>query len=412
MNYKPAKEVAKDIRKELKKHFPGTKFSVRSSHISITIHWDNFPTVKAVEEVVKKYEQVNRCEITGEYLSGGNLFINCSNDWTPEVEAEITEMIPEGINKGDYEWWSWFNTCANELYEKKYKEVVTAKPKKKTTKKAEEQETKEETATEEVNPYESKKQQRIQKYLELAKKNEEKAQQLFNSPAIEAVRDMMGEPIKVGHHSERRHRKLHEKADRDMVKAIEAFNKAEYYRQKAEAVKKNQAISSDDPEAIRKYEEKLAKLEELHEYMKYINEEYERCKGDIDKMNIKESTKEALKTAKANHPYSWPFKPFESYAFSNNRAEIRRIKQRIEELKQRAQDKTTEIQVADGVKIVDNVEINRVQVVFDHIPSEEIRRKLSKRGFRWSPRNKAWQRHRSNSAMYWAKQIVSGYEKK
>lgn len=85
-----AKETAKKIRKELKEKFPFTKFSVRCSRgSSIDVSWTDFPTTKAVEEIVSKYEQVQRCEVTGEILSGGNLFVFTRQEWTEEMKKKI-----------------------------------------------------------------------------------------------------------------------------------------------------------------------------------------------------------------------------------------------------------------------------------------------------------------------------------
>lgn len=58
--YLSCAETAKIIRCELKKKFPGQKFSVRSDvysmGASIDVRWENGVSLKAVEEVVKKYE--------------------------------------------------------------------------------------------------------------------------------------------------------------------------------------------------------------------------------------------------------------------------------------------------------------------------------------------------------------------
>ena len=44
------------------------------------------------------------------------------------------------------------------------------------------------------------------------------------------------------------------------------------------------------------------------------------------------------------------------------------------------------------VRVVNNKEQERVQIVTPEKPSEEIRNKLKSSGFNWSPMNKAWQR--------------------
>lgn len=50
-------QLAKNMRKDLKLHFPGVKFSVRmDGHNSCTVEWTDGPTTKAVEEVARKYK--------------------------------------------------------------------------------------------------------------------------------------------------------------------------------------------------------------------------------------------------------------------------------------------------------------------------------------------------------------------
>lgn len=60
----------------------------------------------------------------------------------------------------------------------------------------------------------------------------------FDSPNVDAVRQLAGEPIKVGHHSEKRHRRLIEKADDDMRKGVEALAKSKHYDRRAEAAER------------------------------------------------------------------------------------------------------------------------------------------------------------------------------
>ena len=254
--------------------------------------------------------------------------------------------------------------------------------------------------------FEERHQRRIERYEELAEKAEEEAKRRINSPYVQAVIDMGGEPIKVGHHSERRHRALLKRADRDVAKALEEWEKAKHYRQKADAAKKNRAIYSDDPNALEKLREKLRRLEEAHEEGKRLNKEYRRVKGNIDAMNIPDTLKEQFKKDKATWfmgPDNW--RPYPSFAVQNTNAEIRRIKDRIAALEKAAKDETQEIPF-DGGTIVINVEANRVQIFFDVKPDETIRRALKQRGFRWARSVGAWQRHNNESALYWAKQIT------
>jgi len=60
MRYLTCAETAKLVRKDLKKHFPKIKFSVRSDNYSmgaaIRVSWDNGPTTEQVDNVLCVYE--------------------------------------------------------------------------------------------------------------------------------------------------------------------------------------------------------------------------------------------------------------------------------------------------------------------------------------------------------------------
>ena len=66
----------------------------------------------------------------------------------------------------------------------------------------------------------------------------------------------------------------------------------------------------------------------------------------------------------------------------------------------------------DGARIVVNNDIDRIQIFFDEVPSEEIRNEMKKSGWHYSKaNNNAWQRKITNNAEYNAKQIVEKYFK-
>ena len=59
-----------------------------------------------------------------------------------------------------------------------------------------------------------------------------------------------------------------------------------------------------------------------------------------------------------------------------------------------------------GGRIIQNAEENRLQILFDEIPGEDVRAALKSHGFRWSPKNKAWQRQLTQNAEYDARRIL------
>ena len=79
----------------------------------------------------------------------------------------------------------------------------------------------------------------------------------------------LGEPIKVGHHSERRHRKMLEDSWNNVGKSVEAYRKADEQRSKAEYwEEKAGQINLSMPESVEYFEEQMKKLRQIHEDMK------------------------------------------------------------------------------------------------------------------------------------------------
>jgi len=85
------------------------------------------------------------------------------------------------------------------------------------------------------------------------------------------------------------------------------------------------------------------------------------------------------------------------------RDKIKRTQDRLAELEKRqaAQESgNDDSQKFDGGEIIRNTELDRLQIIFDEIPSAEMRDKLKSNGFRWSPKNQAWQRQLTGNAEY------------
>lgn len=91
---------------------------------------------------------------------------------------------------------------------------------------------------------------------------------------------------------------------------------------------------------------------------------------------------------------------------SNVSAEKRRLKGRIAELERRA-EKPPQGWKFDGGEVVANAEANRLQIIFDGKPDDELRATLKHSGFRWAPSVKAWQRQLTNNAIWAARQIAA-----
>src|SRR3546814_2170506 len=80
----------------------------------------------------------------------------------------------------------------------------------------------------------------------------------------------LGQPIRVGHHSERRHRRTSARAEAAMGRAVAESKRADELRRKAASVG-TAGISSEDPEAGEKIADKVVRLEAKQARMKAAN---------------------------------------------------------------------------------------------------------------------------------------------
>lgn len=202
--------------------------------------------------------------------------------------------------------------------------------------------------------FEKRREERILRYEKLAEKARIRSEQYSNSNANRILQMTPGQPILVGHHSEKKHRRLIEKAHNDIRKSIEESEKSKYYIDKIESVENGKVIYNDDPNAIGKLKDKLEYLERQRELIK----------------------------ADEGHA---------TWQLQNIGARIRETKRRINRL-EKLESIEFEEKEFNGGKIIHNKEINRIQIIFDAIPDEKIRNELKHRGFHWSRREGAWQR--------------------
>ena len=117
-------------------------------------------------------------------------------------------------------------------------------------------------------------------------------------------------------------------------------------------------------------------------------------------------TEQQVENLKQSMSSSWRAvpKPFESFSLSNNNAEIRRVKERIDTLTRQKEIGYVGWEF-DGGKVQANAEDNRLQIFFEEKPSEQTRDELKSGGFRWAPSVGAWQRQLNDNAMYAANHI-------
>ena len=257
------------------------------------------------------------------------------------------------------------------------------------------------TLEERRNRYADKLFNKRERLLERADKADREGDARIKRADSDASAIPLGQPILVGHHSEKRDRRFRDRIHNNLSKGYELKNKAGDLRARAASVG-TAGVSSDDPDAIEKLREQLAELEKKQRYYKAINKAlraFDRSGSDdeLKKLALSDVLIEKLK-----QPDDFGDRGIPAYKLSNNNSNMRRIRKRIEALSKAADDRTSE-QVHGDIRIVDNVEENRVQIFFPATPTTDVRKKLKQNGFRWSPTAGAWQRHRSNAALWWAR---------
>jgi hypothetical protein len=188
-----------------------------------------------------------------------------------------------------------------------------------------------------------------------------------------------GQPILVGHHSEKSDRAYRGRAVGNIDKSFELSNYADNLEQRAESVGTG-GISADDPEAVQKLREKLEKLQLAHEMMK---------------------SKNAQAHARGEE------RPFARYQLANSGQNINSVKKRIESLEKRASMETRADIVRDTFTVHEDKEDNRIQFIFEGKPAEEVRRILKSNGFKWSPTRTAWVRQLNNAGRYATDRVLS-----
>lgn len=440
---------SKQIRKEMKKalNYNARQVSVKQSHSQITFTVrDSSVNVQAVKDFGTRFESVSRDYATGCILRGGNTFVDVRLSdavkaefkaaWLPALEAAAQKiegntlqpiegtdfLIGSDGSANNYTLWEreggatrfWgLDSIAIELGMKTVQQEETeaaqveeeAAPEPEAL---EEESDQVEEEADELNHYEQRQEERRERYLELAEKNEARSDAHYNESRKLGKMIPFGQPILVGHHSESRHRNHIKRIDNHMGKSVAASKTAEHYRRKAASVG-SAGISSDDPAAVKKLREKLEALERNQNFMKSINkvwrsagrpgadnlEAWEKMAEHPEVKALGFSNMEALRQTCAK---DWRINsaPFPSYQLTNNNSKIKNTKDRIAALEGAAKAPQAEDVTGDlhGIEYTlhENTELNRVQILFDGKPPAEIRDTLKRNGFRWSPRNVAWQR--------------------
>lgn len=228
----------------------------------------------------------------------------------------------------------------------------------------------------------------------------------------------MGQPILIGHHSEKRHRRDLERIRRAYRRSMEAQREAERLEACAASVG-TAGISSDDPEAPDKIQDRVVELEARRERLKALATAWRKAGKPeasdtagweriasalgVDLAALFEARRDTARDERG---------PVPSYVLTNLGANIRRLRERGATVtRDRAEpaheDVTGEV---DGMayRIEEDNDDNRLRIMFARKPDDRRRERLRSAGFRWSPTAGAWQRQLNSTARAMALHALSG----
>lgn len=172
-----------------------------------------------------------------------------------------------------------------------------------------------------------RKERKLQRRLDWAESRDKKADQEYEAGKKMADAIPLGQPILVGHHSEKRHRNHIKKIQGHSSKAVEYSDMADHHREKADNLRRqlDTTIFSDDPDAVERLQEKIEKLERQRNRMKEINKALKAGK----EIQLSSAEKKMLDANKK----CWGDYKFMPYEFTNLGGRIRQAKKRLEKLK-------------------------------------------------------------------------------
>jgi hypothetical protein len=161
-------------------------------------------------------------------------------------------------------------------------------------------------------------------------------------------------------------------------------------------------VRSADPLALDKLRAELADAQQWHDHAKAANvilrKHGAEARPHLEAAGIRADVIErAMWLAPNGKPWG--------VNTTNSLARIKRIADRITAL-ERMKARGTVEKEADGVRIVENADAARLQLIFPGKPDAGTIAKLKENGFRWSPREGAWQRHLNNASRWAAERVL------
>ena len=241
---------------------------------------------------------------------------------------------------------------------------------------------------------------KLEKRQEWAKSRKAKANAEYQKARNATDGIPFGQPILVGHHSEKRHRAAIARSDSAMGRVVENSNMAEHHESKAAglASQLDNSIFSDDPDAVEALQAKVDRLEAERERIKAINKVIRKvvgksfetalmtleefAAGNFIQPPITDDELHDLVVIRRVQAYYGPGYP--PYKLQNLGGTIRTAQQRLAEAKAR-RERTAKVEATESGILIEGgpLATDYVRVTFAEKPDRSILNDLKAAGFRW-----------------------------
>ena len=226
---------------------------------------------------------------------------------------------------------------------------------------------------------------RLFKRLQWAETRTAKAESAVKTALDMASVIPFGQPILVGHHSEKRDRNYRGRIDGKFRKAAEHGEMAKEHRSKADGIEAqlDGSIFSDDENAVEALRAKIATLEAQQVEGKRANSLYKKGGAKaLAEAGIIANTPEAIASYEAGIAgnFSWDKRPVASYTLKNRNATIRQARLRIAQI-EKQQARKAKADASGGVLIEGTGDY--VRVTFAEKPERSTIEALKAADFSW-----------------------------
>lgn len=168
------------------------------------------------------------------------------------------------------------------------------------------------------------------------------------------------------------------------------------------------AIMSSDPNAPERLRAKLDAARDMQELMKRTNAAIRKHAkaGHAAQVEALRALGMSQNLAEATLKPDFAGRiGFADYQLKNNGAEIRRLETRLEIIERNKATTATEIK-GSNARLEDAPAENRVRLFFPFKPTIDVRDRLKRHGFRWSPKSGAWQAYRNTASLAIAHEVA------